>query len=73
MLENWTCPFETCLFEVGPAAKLRLLLQNGTVSQLGCWAIGLVLLRLGLRPSFILIRKSGLFLDLGVGALNLMF
>ena len=38
-----------------------------------CWSIGLVLLKLGLRPSSIFNKKSLLFLDLDVGALDLSF
>ena len=38
-----------------------------------CWSIGLVLLKLGLRPSFIFDKKSLLFLDLDVGALDVSF
>ena len=68
MSEHWTCPF------------LHFQCEIMIVSELGCWSIGLacrsiglVLLKLGLQPSFIFNKKSFLFLDLDVGALDLSF
>ena len=43
------------------------------VSVPGCRSIGLVLLKLGLWPSFTFNKKSSLFLDSDVGALDLSF
>ena len=67
----------TCQLEAGPSAqlffndKLYLFLDL----DVGRWglrsSIGLVTLRLGLRPSFILNDKLCLFLDLDVGRLDL--
>ena len=43
------------------------------VSGLGCWSIGFVLLKLGLRPSFISNQNPLLFLELDVGALDFLW
>ena len=66
MMGHWTCPFEA-----GPSAQLHSSYEIMICSGLGCWSIGLVLLKLGLRPSFIFNSKSYLLLDSDVGALDL--
>ena len=48
MSEQWTCPFEA-----RPEAQLQCQSEIIIVSGLGCWSIGLVLLRIGLRPGLI--------------------
>ena len=53
MLKHCTCPLEA-----GPLAQLHFELEIVIVSGPGCWSIGLVLLKLGLRPSFIFNKKS---------------
>ena len=64
-LQHWTC-----LLEAGPK-KFCL----SWTWKLGHWtchsSIGLVFLKLGLRPSFIPNKKLCLFLDLEAGALDL--
>ena len=57
-------------------ARLHFQLEIIIVSGLGCWSIGIVLLRLvslklGLRPSFVVYHKSLLFLNLDVGRWDL--
>ena len=54
----------------GPAS---LLIRSQYHFWTWCWSIGLVLLKLGLRPSSIFDKKSLLFLVLDIGALGLSF
>ena len=73
ILRDWACHCSIELVILRLRASFILDGENRIVSRLCCCGIGIVVLKLGLRPSFILKNNLYLFLDLEAGTWVLSF